>query len=73
VLDTSDGKRRLTLTTLNLSRVDVYLNGRPALSVDVHDGDTPIDVPQAAALTQVHLEGYDADELTVTRDLAVKP
>ena len=70
--DTAGGKHTLTVTTLNLSRVDVYVDDRPALSLDVHDGDNSAGVPQPAGPAQIHLEGYDGNELAATRDLAMQ-
>lgn len=71
-LDAALSKRQLSLTTRNLSRVDVYLNGRPAMSLDVRDGSTQVDVPAAAApLRSIRLEGYDGSHFAVTRTLDV--
>jgi C-terminal processing protease CtpA/Prc len=61
------GDRRLLLKTQNVSRVDVYLNQRPTLTLDVKDGASKVDLPaRPQALTGVYLEGFDADQLVAT-------
>jgi hypothetical protein len=71
-LDAALSKRQLSLTTRNLSRVDVYLNSRPAMSLDVKDGSTQIDLPATGApLRSIRLDGYDRNEFAVTRTLDV--
>jgi len=71
-VDVSQGSRHLKLSTKNLTRVDVYLNGRPALSLDVKDGDTATDLKVAAGSGRIYLEGYDGDEFAVTFNLPVQ-
>jgi len=68
-IEVESGKRSLIITSGNLSRVDVYLNGRPALSLDVKDGDTLPGLTWGAGNARIHLEGYDGDEFVVARDL----
>ncbi|HZT38610.1 MAG TPA: S41 family peptidase [Bryobacteraceae bacterium] len=69
-LDAALSGRQLSLTTRNLSRVDLYLNGRPAMSLDVTDGAARIDLPATSApLRSIRLDGYDRNELAVTRTL----
>jgi hypothetical protein len=64
--------RQLSLTTQGVSRVDVYLNGRPAMSLDIKDGSSQTAIPASpAALKTIRLEGYDGNDLVVTRSVAV--
>jgi hypothetical protein len=71
-LDTAGGKCRLNLQTQNITRVDVYLNSRPSMSLDVKDGATAVDLPaQAAALTNIRLEGFDGSAFVAARNLAL--
>jgi len=60
------GRLRLRATTRNLSRLDVYLTGRPQRSLDVVDGETELtlDLPAApAGPWRLELRGYDGDRL----------
>jgi Peptidase family S41 len=69
---TAGAGRQLSVATQGLSRVDVYLNGRPALSLDVKDGSTPASLPASpAALKTIRLEGYDGNDVVVTRNVVV--
>jgi hypothetical protein len=64
--------RNVTATTLNVSRLDVFLDGRPQQSLDVSDGATQFVValpsPGGAML---ELQGYDKGELVISRRAAV--
>ena len=59
VFDAAKGK--LTITTRNISRVDVYAAGRPLLSVDTPRPQTPVTIPKTAV--RLALQGYVGDEL----------
>ncbi|MGK5169301.1 S41 family peptidase [Geodermatophilus sp. CPCC 205761] len=63
---------RLTLETRALSSVDVYVDGRPAVSSAVTDGTTEVDLPTAAAPTTVRLAGFDGDQLVAGRVLRAR-
>jgi C-terminal processing protease CtpA/Prc len=67
-LDLSGGSRKLTLETSNVSRVDIYVGGRPALSLDVKDGKTQVDLPGQDK--DVYLEGWADGKLAVARAVA---
>jgi hypothetical protein len=63
----ADGTTTLTASTLNLSRVDLYVNGRPDGSAKVvGDQATFVDVriPKAATLL---LQGFDRNKLVAAR------
>jgi hypothetical protein len=69
---TSGANRKLSLTTQGVSRVDVYLNGRPSMSLDVKNGSTQTALPASpAALKTIRLEGYEGGDVVVTRNLIV--
>jgi hypothetical protein len=71
----ADGSLDVTVTTSNVQRVDVLLNGRPVHTVDVKDGSTPFNIavpakPAGAAATTSLLEcrGFrDAQLVASTR------
>jgi hypothetical protein len=51
----------LAVQTHNLTRLDVYLDGRPDRSLDITDGETPLTIPPpAAGLKSIELRGFDA-------------
>ncbi|HUA58344.1 MAG TPA: S41 family peptidase [Verrucomicrobiae bacterium] len=55
----------LKIQSQGVTRVDVYLNGRPALSVDVKDGPTATTLAPSAG-AKVVLQGFDGDRLVVS-------
>lgn len=59
------GGLALTLTTRALSRVDVYADERPCLSLDVVDGACAARIPAAAR--RVELRGFEAGALVARR------
>lgn len=59
------GTLNLVLSTKHLSRVDVYLDGRPQRSLDVDDGKTEISLKPAEATDKVELRGYVNGQLLV--------
>jgi hypothetical protein len=62
------GKSQLTIETENLNRVDIYLNNRPSLTLDVRDGSTTVDLPQQPfAVKNVLLQGFDGEEFVASR------
>jgi hypothetical protein len=68
----SAGAFTLELTTKNVDRVDIAVNWRPALSVNVSDGTKRVEIPVApTANAIVILEGYLADTLVAARRVAL--
>jgi hypothetical protein len=58
---------RLTVRTRNVSRLDVYLDGRPDRSLDVKDGELHLAIdPPAGGVTTVELRGYNGELLTAS-------
>ncbi len=55
----------LTIQSQGVTRVDVYINNRPALSVDVKDG-TALTALTPAAGSAVLLEGFDGEQVAVS-------
>jgi hypothetical protein len=53
----------VTVTTMGLSRLDVYVGGRPMRSLDVTDGETNVDLLGAPGSRPLELRGYDGDAL----------
>jgi Peptidase family S41 len=62
----------VTLKTAGIDRVDAALDGRPTMSVDVHDGTTAIRVPAPPhAAKSLDLAGFDAGVLAVRSRVAL--
>jgi hypothetical protein len=66
----ADGSLDVTVTTSNVARVDVLLNGRPVHTLDVKDGSTSFNValpsqpaPGAVAASVLECEGFRDGEL----------
>jgi hypothetical protein len=51
-IETADAQRRLTITAGNITRVDVYADSRPVLSLDVKGETTTVDLPSQTALAK---------------------
>jgi hypothetical protein len=69
-VETADAQRRLTIKASNITRVDVYADSRPVLSLDVKGDTTTIDLPpQTVPAKSVLLQGFDGDQLVVARKL----
>lgn len=65
-LDVASYSDGVTLTTKNLSRVDVYRRGRPVGTAAVMDGVTDVRVPAGGP---IRVEGYDGPAFVVARNL----
>jgi Peptidase family S41 len=64
----SDGKTRVLITTRNMSRVDVYVDGRPQMTLDVLDGETPIELTlREVPWPVLDLRGFEGSELVAAR------
>ncbi len=61
----SDATLTMTATTSNLSRLDVFVDGRPEASVDITDGANPAVrlTPTSPSPGEVELRGYDGARL----------
>lgn len=57
----------VAVTAKNVSRVDVYLEGRPQRSLDVQDGTTEIQLPRPAQSTVLELRGFSGNRLVACR------
>jgi len=63
---------QITVTTSNLTRVDVALNQRPTLTLDVKDGTTTFPLPRRSpAENQIELRGYKDEELAAATRLSL--
>jgi C-terminal processing protease CtpA/Prc len=67
-LSGSGSTRALHVATLGLSRIDLYLDGRPVMTVDVADGTTDISL-DASGAEVLELAGYEGRELVAARKL----
>jgi hypothetical protein len=60
------GKRTLRVTTHSLDRIDVYVDGRPRASIDVSNGTTQVEVPNAGTGVQdIAVHGFKSGTLDV--------
>lgn len=64
------GNVQLVLTTQGITRLDVYVNGRPQGSLDFTDGETELNLP-LPGINSISLEGYDDNELVANRKLVI--
>ncbi|MDX2232312.1 MAG: S41 family peptidase [Leptolyngbyaceae cyanobacterium bins.349] len=67
VTTTSQDSLTVVVTTQNVSRVDVYLDGRPQRSLDVKNGDTTVQIPRFAHSSGLEVRGFAANRLVATR------
>ena len=64
------GNVKLVLKTQGISRLDVYVNGRPQGSLDFSDGETELNLP-LPGINSILLQGYDENELVASRKLVI--
>jgi C-terminal processing protease CtpA/Prc len=58
----------VSVTTKNISRLDVYLDSRPQMSLDVEDGSTTFDLPLGSSGSHnLELRGYDRTGLAAVK------
>ena len=65
----TSGELSLMLETLGIDRVDVNLDNRPLGSIDVHDGDSEIVIPDVVNVESIGLQGFDNEIHVITRTL----
>ena len=66
-----NGGLRVKATAKNLSRVDVTVNTRPVLTLDVTDGENSFEVAAVDAGDTVELRGFDGEKLAACRRIEV--
>lgn len=66
----TSGNVKLLLTTRGITRLDVYVNGRPQGSLDFTDGETELNLP-LPGINSISLEGYHDNELVASRKLVI--
>ena len=64
-------KIRITITTRNIDRVDIAIDGRPRSSLDVKDGATRYEIASARPGGALELSGFKAGELVARRRLTL--
>jgi len=57
----------VSVTSKNVSRLDVYLDGRPQRSLDVKDGTTEVKLSRPANATVLELRGFANHQLVTSR------
>jgi C-terminal processing protease CtpA/Prc len=60
----------VTATAKNLDRIDVFVNGRPWLTLDVADGPNIVNLPAAAAHGQLEFQGFQNGRLVAATRLS---
>lgn len=64
----TDSAVSVSTTTENISRLDVYIDGRPQRTFDVEDGATTFDLPLDSPGPHIlELRGFDGNELVAAR------
>lgn len=56
----------LTTFTAGLDRIDVFIDGRPRLTLDVADGSNTFELPMQFSDAKIFLRGYDQGQLGVS-------
>jgi hypothetical protein len=65
-----DGNLRIDLTTANVDRADIYVDGRPRASVDTPTSE-PVNVPTASQAAVIRAEGFADGKLVAASTVAV--
>ncbi len=65
----ANAAHRVTATTVNLDRVDVLVNGRPRLTLDVSDGPHTFTLPATGGSMVLELRGYRGNTLQASTRL----
>jgi C-terminal processing protease CtpA/Prc len=75
VVDASrgNGTLHLKVAVSHVDRLDVFVDGRPRMSIDPVDGQTDITVPHPASGGSVRMDGFASGELVASRRLADSP
>ena len=70
-VNTSQTGSNLTIqaTTVGISRLDAYIDGRPMESPDINDGTHQFDVTLSTGATQLELAGYKNSEFVAARKI----
>ena len=69
---TTGNTLQIHAATRSLTRVDVLLNNRPSLTLDVKDGPTPFTLPKRSpAEARLELRGYKDEQLAAATILSV--
>lgn len=64
---TGSGKITIQAETLGLTRLDIYIDGRPVKSIDVTDGKQSFDVPLSTPARLLEFAGFKANEYVASR------
>lgn len=64
---TGSGKITIQAETLGLTRLDIYIDGRPVKSIDVTDGKQSFDVPLPTPARLLEFAGFKANEYVASR------
>jgi hypothetical protein len=69
---TIGAQKKLEVTTKNVDRLDIYLDGRPHITLDVSDGLRQVDLPSGlSSNSTARLEGYELGTLVAANRVPV--
>lgn len=71
-IKTDPAKCELQVSTTAIDRLDWYINGRPAGSVDVSNNAATLTLPKASGERQIRVEGFVKDEKVATTSVNLK-
>lgn len=72
IVSKEDGTLKIHATTSKISRLDVWVGGRPHTSLDVEDGTTSLTVPiNGHKVREIELRGFDKDDLVAVKRVAL--
>ena len=68
-----NGTISVSVTTKNISRLDLFLNERPLLTRDVSDGTTTLTLPASySGVGRLELHGYDGRQLVAVKRIVLE-
>lgn len=71
ILAGDNGAVKVTVTTKNIHRLDVWVGGRPQTSLDIDDGKTTLSVAMGTRANKIELRGFAYGELVAVKRFAV--
>jgi hypothetical protein len=68
-----NGSIKVTVQTKSITRLDVWVGGRPQTTLDVDDGKTTLSVSTDARSHRIELRGFTDDELVAVKRIPLDP
>jgi hypothetical protein len=73
VVSGEDGTVKVAVHTKRISRLDVWVGGRPQTSLDIGDGKTTLSVSRPKHVNCIELQGFENDEMVAVKRIAAEP